>query len=359
MKISRMKKYCFLLLASLCMAACHKAPQGASISGHIEGMGTDTLYLYGADEGYDHIDTIYVENGTFSHALQVDTITSCYLLIDKRIEYPIFIDKNNQVTVKGDTAHLQALTVEGNIYNQEFSGFRKMLEENDSTDTVEGFEKRKAEEFIRQHNSSYVSLYLLDKYFVLDENPNYDKLKELTGLMSGVLRDKLYVGKINETVKEAEQTIVGRFPPYFSLPNAEGKKLSRTSQQFKEKSLLICFWASWADSLSNQRNNEELKEIYRTYKKNKYLAILGISFDMNRQVWLDAIDKDSLEWEQIYCSDGANSELIKQFNIQQLPYNMLLSQEGRIMGKDLHGEELKEKVKIAVEQAEKNAKKKK
>jgi hypothetical protein len=34
------------------------------------------------------------------------------------------------------------------------------------------------------------------------------------------------------------------------------------SEDFKKKNLLINFWASWGDSISNHQSNTELKEIY-------------------------------------------------------------------------------------------------
>ena len=58
------------------------------------------------DELYDRIDTIYVENDKFSYTTSVDTITSAYLLLKNRIEYPVFLDKGNKIKIKGDTINL-------------------------------------------------------------------------------------------------------------------------------------------------------------------------------------------------------------------------------------------------------------
>lgn len=96
-----------------------------TITGEIKGLGTDTLYLYGMDELYDRIDTIYVENDKFSYTTSVDTITSAYLLLKNRIEYPVFLDKGNKIKIKGDTINLNFLTISGNIYNEEFTDFKK------------------------------------------------------------------------------------------------------------------------------------------------------------------------------------------------------------------------------------------
>lgn len=92
-----------------------------------------------------------------------------------------------------------------------------------------------AEEFILQHHSSYVSLYLLDKYFVQKETPDFSKIKKLVEVMTGVLQDKPYIERLNETITQAEKSEIGKYAPFFSLPNAKGEKITRSSDAFKQK----------------------------------------------------------------------------------------------------------------------------
>ena len=122
-----MKKSSILILILICLAGCKKSSNETTITGEIKGLGTDTLYLYGMDELYDRIDTIYAENDKFSYTTNVDTITSAYLLLKNQIEYPIFLDKGNKIKIKGDTINLNLLTVTGNIYNEEFTDFQQEL----------------------------------------------------------------------------------------------------------------------------------------------------------------------------------------------------------------------------------------
>lgn len=346
-----MKKSHILILTILCLIGCKKTSEEVTINGEIKGLGTDTLYLYGMDESYDQIDTIYVQDGKFTHQVSADTIISTLLLINET-EYPLFFDKGNQISIKGNADNLQRLTIKGNVYNEEFSAFQQQLYDGQNAPTQETAEE-KAEAFIRQHNSSYVSLYLLDKYFVQKDNPNLVKIKELKELLTGVLQDKQYMERLTEAITRSEKMQVGKYAPYFTLSNAKGERISRSSEAFKKKNLLICFWASWGDSISNQRNNKELKELYQKYKKNKHLGILGVSFDMEKQQWTEAVERDSLDWEQVYSPEGLNSEIANQYCIYRLPYNILLSPEGKIIAKDLQGEELKEQVAKAIEKSEK------
>ena len=44
--------------------------------------------------------------------------------------------------------------------------------------------------------------------------------------------------------------------------------------------------------------------------------MLGISLDLNKEQWKDAIKRDTLDWEQVCDFDGFNSEVAKQYTIQ-------------------------------------------
>ena len=325
-----MKKSSILILILICLAGCKKSSNETTITGEIKGLGTDTLYLYGMDELYDRIDTIYAENDKFSYTTNVDTITSAYLLLKNQIEYPIFLDKGNKIKIKGDTINLNLLTVTGNIYNEEFTDFQQELK-----GPVNPSEK--------------IGEEATDKTKNVEETKTAEEKAE-----------EPYVERLTETITQAEKAEVGKYAPFFSLPNAKGEKITRSSDAFKQKSLLINFWASWNDSISRKQNNSELREIYKKYKKNKYIGMLGISLDVDKQQWKDAIKRDTLEWEQVCDFGGLNSEVAKQYSVWKIPANILLSSDGKIVAKNLQGEELKKKIeKIVEEAAEKEKKQKK
>ena len=174
--------------------------------------------------------------------------------------------------------------------------------------------------------------------------------------MAGVLQDKLYIERLNENISQAEKTEIGKYAPFFSLPNAKGAKITRSSEDFRKKNLLINFWTSWNDSIANHRSNSELKALYKQYKKNKYIAMLGISLDTDKKQWEEAIKRDTLNWEQVCDFGGLNSEVAKLYSVKQLPSNILLSADGKILAKNLTGEELKKKIGEVVSAAEEKEK---
>ena len=119
--------------------------------------------------------------------------------------------------------------IEGNIYNEEFSAFQATLQGPGIPS--EKMLEAKAEEFIRQHNNSFVSIYLLDKYFVQKETPDFKKIKELIDMMAGVLQDKPSIGQLTENITQIEKVNEGKTAPFFSLPNQKGEKVTRLDIQ--------------------------------------------------------------------------------------------------------------------------------
>ena len=139
----------------------------------------------------------------------------------------------------------------------------------------------------------------------------------------------------------------------FSLPNKKGEKLSRSAEKFRDKYLLLNFWASWCDQSSE--TNTELKRLNKEYKRNKNFAILGISLDIDKKAWETAISKDSLNWEQVCDFTGLSSETAKQYAILTLPTNILISPTGRILARDIKGEALTNKLKELLKTEEKKS----
>ena len=350
-----MKKSSILILIIICLFSCGKASKEVHITGEIKGLGTDTLYLYVMDESLDRIDTIFAEDDKFSYTLKIDTITSAYLLFHDETEYPLFLDKGNTIKIKGDASSLDVLTVEGNVYNEELTAFLSDIKGLGTPS--ESMIEQKVEDFIRQHHSSYTSIYLLDKYFVQKETPDFSKIKKLIEVMAGVLQDKPYIEQLNEYIDQTEKAEVGKYAPYFNLPNAKGEKINRSSEAFKQKNLLINFWASWNDSITGQQSNRELKDLYQKYKKNKYIGMLGISLDVDKEAWKNAIKRDTLSWEQVCDFGGLNAEIVKQYAIREVPTNILLSSDGKILARNLQGAELKKKIEEIVSEAEAKEKK--
>lgn len=348
-----MKNSYFVYFLLIILSACNDKKSGtASLNGEIKGLGNDTIYIYGVDEMYDRMDTLLVENDKFSKTVSLDTLIAARLLFSDGTQYPFFMDEGNKIQIKGSAAELNSLEISGNTPNEEFSAFQKELK-GLGTPSEKVLED-KAGKFINEHHSSLVSIYLLDKYFVQKEKPDYAQIKKLTEHMTGELKDRPYIDGLLDRIQEEEKASTGKTAAYFRLPNAEGKQITRSN--FKDQYLLIHFWASW--DTASRDSNAMYRRIYKKGQKNKKFALLGISLDLNKDNWKKAIGTDTLKWEQACDLSGWETGVVKQLAIRTLPANVLLSPSGRIEGKNLSEAAIEKKLKDIEEQEKKEKGKK-
>ena len=123
----------------------------------------------------------------------------------------------------------------------------------------------------------------------------------------------------------------GRNSPEIVLPNPEGEEIALSSLQGKV--VLLQFWS--AMDRNSRILNQALTEAYDKYK-NRGFEIYQVSVDDNRIEWVDAIDKDGLTWINVGDMEGSN-RAVQNYNVQSIPFNYLLNEEGIIIAKDLKG----------------------
>ena len=325
-----MRKFLIPLLLITILAGCRKESDALFIKGHIKGIGNDTIYLYNIDNRRDVIDTILVLNDDFVYPIEIDTTSSNILLFSDGTEFPLFLEKNTSIDIQGDSATLNRLIIDGGVANSVYGQFLDSLAVADSTGKSI---QRVATDFIRNNNTSTVSIYLINKYFLLTEKPNLVEVKRMIESLSGTLQDDQRIMDINDFLLQREKSTVGKTAPFFSLNNSNNEKITR-ADNFKDQFVVINFWSTWSQD-SASVNQQQMRDLYRKYRKNKEVGLLSISFDMNKEDWLKAIKNDTLKWEQVSDFAGLNSPLITNFMITELPTTILLGKNGRILARDL------------------------
>lgn len=134
---------------------------------------------------------------------------------------------------------------------------------------------------------------------------------------------------------------VGKKAPEITMSKADGTSFSLSS--LKGKLVLVDFWATWCAPCVGEQ--PELKKLYETYseqvKANKF-EILGVSLDKNKDSWQKAIDRFSINWIQISDLKFWKSPVAKAYEIDELPFNVIIDGEGVIIAKNLHEKELEE-----------------
>lgn len=125
---------------------------------------------------------------------------------------------------------------------------------------------------------------------------------------------------------------VGQMAPEIALQDVNGKIITLSS--LRGKYILVDFWASWCGPCRGE--NPNVVANYEKYK-NKNFTVLGVSLDDDKASWLDAIKSDHLNWQHISDLKKWESIVVSAYQIEGIPFNVLIDPTGKIVAKDLRG----------------------
>lgn len=127
--------------------------------------------------------------------------------------------------------------------------------------------------------------------------------------------------------------------PDIELPDRNGKKIKLSSLQ--GNTILLMFWSS--EIQGSQLDNKLLLNIYERYK-SKNFEIYQVSFDIDRDLWLRALNNQKLPWINVCDFKGANSLPFGLYNIKKLPSNVIIDKTGQFIARDIFGDDLEKKI---------------
>ncbi len=152
-----------------------------------------------------------------------------------------------------------------------------------------------------------------------------------------------YYTKTSAKLKQPKHQTVnlenGAPAPEVALPGVDGKVVTLSS--LRGKFVLLDFWASWCQPC--RKENPNVVAAYKKYKNNNF-TILGVSLDNAKEPWMKAIADDHLEWTHVCDFKGWASEAASTYSVQSIPSNFLIDTSGRIIGHNLQGEALEQKL---------------
>jgi peroxiredoxin len=147
--------------------------------------------------------------------------------------------------------------------------------------------------------------------------------------------------KAQEASKKAEgATAIGAVAPDLSFTSPDGKAIKLSD--LRGKIVLVDFWASWCRPC--RMENPNVVAAYNKFK-DKGFTIYSVSLDQDGGRWKEAIQQDGLSWPN-HVSDlkGWQSEAARIYGVQGIPAQFLLDKDGKIVAKNLRGEQLEQKL---------------
>jgi peroxiredoxin len=195
-------------------------------------------------------------------------------------------------------------------------------------------------DFIKKNPESDLSLTLLAGLRDAHEIP-LAALSPAYYSLSSNLRNSMQGQSIGKEIEQDAAVAVGKVAPDFTENDAKDQPVKLSS--FRGKYVLLDFWASWC--VPCRAENPTVIKAYEHYK-DKNFTVLGVSLDNPnfKAKWLEAIKKDGLTWTQLADMDNKDNAVAKLYGVTAIPENFLIDPSGRIVGKNLRGEELEKKL---------------
>ena len=341
-------------LLGVILVSC--APSHYKLTGSVWGFDEgDTVCLYKVGNIIP-LGSSVVKDGKFTFQGKQDStiLASLRTMINgkpKKMTLPFFLENGNLIA-KGDSMDW---SLTGSIHNdiyQKYQNERKeyILEWADLSPFTMTNEQRKTyNERIKEIDSIMSSINR--RYFEANlDNPvglklfpttikEYDikKQQELTEHFHALWPEDKFITKHKERVETQMKTLVGELFTDYSMQTPDGKRVSLSEYVSKNKYTLVDIWASWCTPYPAQKTR--LVEAYQKYK-DKGLEIVGVSIDTDKAAWTSAIKEWGMPWPQISDLKGWKSQATQLYYIENIPYRILIDQNGIIVGRNIQSKEL-------------------
>jgi len=360
-----MKKVIYLFAASVLMAACSSEPH-YTLKGKIDGSDTITFYLQKREAGkMVSIDSAVSKNGSFTlKSGNIDFPQMVQLAAGETRKRVSFYLENSEISVTGTIDSLFKAKVTGSKTQDEYQKFldsNKPLsntyaeiygqyqEANRAGDAAKASAIEKQldslqkemgnlqKNFVKENPKSYVTPSILSSLaYEMEANEIEAAINELDTAVAAIPSMKA----LRDRVQVMKAVAIGQKAPDFILDDVNGNPVALSSK-IGAKLLLIDFWAAWCGPC--RQENPNVVKVYTEFNK-KGFDVFGVSLDQSKDDWVKAIADDKLTWTHVSDLQYWSNAAAKMYAVNAIPANFLLDETGTIIGRNLRGEELYNKV---------------
>jgi hypothetical protein len=295
-------------------------------------MNQGELYVYSPDGGIDGLDTIKIEAGRFAYEIPCSKPATLVIIFPNYSVQPIFAESGGSVEVKADASHLKEMEVKGTDDNELMTKFRKQIANSSPPD-----ELKYAIQFIKDHPESTVSVYLLNRYLIQTETPDYKQAANLLKILLKEQPGNVTLGRLQRQISGLGTLRVGDKLPNFTAKDVNGKLINNAT--LANQTIIISTWAAWSyESLDFQR---ALNDAVKAGK----IAALGISVDANPKEVRQALKNDDITFPNVCDGKMLSTPLLKTFGLTTVPDNIVV-RNGKIIERGITANTVRQRYSI-------------
>ena len=345
-----MKRIYTFAAALLFLGAC--TSDGYTIRGNVEGLESPYVYLITFNGTHNVADSAKVEAGAFTFTGKTELPEVAYLSRDKEQPFVRFFLENARISIDGNLYNPNEVYPTGTAANEAMNAFNELTFntseaygvtelEADKKQLVDRY-KQQMRETIDRNRDNICGMIILAETGSMFFTPQ-EVLAEIDRFPAE-WQQRRELTELREATERKLRVSAGH--PYIDIAakNADGGEVSLKSvvENRRNKYVLLDFWASWCGPCMAEI--PFLKADYEKYGK-KGFEIYAVSFDSQRDRWIDAVRQQGMKWIQVSDLSGFQTPAAEAYAVQSIPSNFLIRcSDGQIVATQLRGEALGEKL---------------